>query len=197
MRWRVSAHLSSSTGVSPMEDNAQLYAIWLMPESTVYGSLSSIIDHLAESSGTARFRPHATLCTGKWSGKLGILKAKVNVIAKQSGKLQVATCGLDHRNKNFQFFYISLYPDGIQPVVDCVRQELPLADFPPDDVGPHLSLMYSRQFDRIDRADLTKKLASKVPAHIQFDGLTLVLTKNNRWDDIDNWLEAHYAAFNE
>ena len=180
-----------------MVDNAQLYAIWLTPESAAYESLSSIIDNLAESSGTARFRPHATLCTGKWSGDLDLLKAKVDAIAEHSCRLQAATRGLDHRNRNFQFLYISLNPDGIQPVVDFVRQELPLADFPADEAGPHVSLMYSRQFDQIDRMDLTKRLTSKVPAHIQFEGLTLVLTKNNKWDDIDNWLEAHYAAFNE
>ena len=170
-----------------MDNQVQYFAIWLTPADSDYNVLSSIINDLRTRFDTDRFAPHSTLCSGEWRGDLDHLRAKVKLIADQFSTRRVAKTKIYYENTKFQYFYVGLNESDLDAVFQCVRNKLP-ASRPPKS-RPHLSLLYSTQFNSVSREELSKEFNPRVPTHIHFDRLTLVFPENNDWDNISKWVE--------
>lgn len=160
------------------------YAVWLLPESSAEAILEEVIRKIASQFELSRFIPHATLCSGEWSGELPELRKHVEAIASETAIVEADVVGVEGIDSYFQFFYLALDPEALQKVSDIALESLREAHLP--SVGPHVSLMYSDDFTGIDRKALAGELKEKILERIVFKSLALVFPRANDWRDVAN-----------
>jgi len=168
-----------------MKDEHRAYALWLLPDEPAAMQLETLIGELSERFGTPRFAPHATLCSGIWSGDPSVLAAVSARIAAALPPVRADTFGADGRDAYFQFFYIALLPDTLDIAVEEALRTLPSAHLP--EAGPHVSLMYGDAAAGIDRGALADELADRIPPKIVFGRVALVFPGGNDWREIAKW----------
>lgn len=172
-----------------IKSEGQLYSIWLVPGKPTEDAINAIIDRLSQRYGTTGFSAHATLCSGRWTGKQSELVASVEDLAGRLSALAVESIGIRQTESRFQFFFLALSADDLLNAQDLAQHILPGSRLP--EVGPHLSLIYSSDSSGIDRKLLSEELQPQMPEAVVFDRLALVLPKHNNWDDIADWRLEH------
>lgn len=163
----------------------QSYAIWLVPSKADELALQAIIDELAQRFGTPRFKPHTTLCSGRWDSSVEQLNTCAEAIARETAAVCVDTHGLEYTDRFFQFFYLVLQAEMIDPIAKAARQLLPNSRQPKP--CPHLSLIYSNAFEAIPRQQLQHEFMNRISDTITFDRLVCAMPKQNNWADINGW----------
>jgi 2'-5' RNA ligase len=148
-------------------------------------ALQVIIDELAQRFGTPPFKPHMTLCSGRWAISVEQLNACAQAIARESTALDLDTIGLNYTDRFFQFFYLVLQAEKIDPLAKAAKQHLPDSRLPQP--FPHLSLIYSDAFESIPRQQLQREFMNRISDSITFDRLVCVMPRKNNWGDIDGW----------
>lgn len=168
-------------------DTPQSYAFWLMPRVDQASQLQSLIHELANRYQTTSFIPHVTLCSGQWSRGRTELCSIAQAVKVQFKRLALATAGIGYVDRKFQYFYIEIVDQQFDVVAEPVRSLLQTARTPRP--CPHLSLMYSSDYEQVDRAQLAKDIQESVPETIAFDRIACVMPSNNDWSDIAGWQE--------
>lgn len=163
----------------------QSYAIWLVPSKADELALQAIVDELAQRFETPRFKPHMTLCSGRWTDSVEQLNACAEAIAREVTAACVDTLDLRYTDRLFQFFYLVLQAEKVDPIAKIAQQHLPASRLPMP--YSHLSLIYSDKFEDIQRQQLKHEFISRIPDAIMFDRLACVMPKQNNWADYDGW----------
>lgn len=168
-------------------DTPKSYAFWLIPREDQASQLQSLIHELANRYQTPSFIPHVTLCSGQWSRASTELCSIAQAVAVEFKSLALATAGIGHIDRTFQYFYIAIHDQKFEAIAQSARALLQSARTPKP--CPHLSLMYSSDYGQIDRAELAKDIQGLVPDTIAFDRIACVMPRNNDWSDIAGWQE--------
>jgi hypothetical protein len=166
------------------------YAVWLIPADEHRELLGRIILELSSQFAAPLFPPHATLCSGTFTGSLSDIVDSVDRLSQGLQPVSLTVTGIDYTEAYFGFLFARLRDDGL---FAQALQVIPNSNPPP--VGPHLSLLYGDKPSAARRAELNHDLEARLPTTLLFSAVQIIVPTTGNWRDIDNWQVKHARPF--
>jgi Na+/phosphate symporter len=157
------------------------FAIWLIPCKKDKIKLNKMILSLSKKFKSPIFESHLTIYAGKSHQTKNILNniKKIKLI-----NIKLKSKKLSDKNDFFKSLFITTNINkDLNKLLNKLDKNLNLKIYLKD---PHLSLMYKR-LKKSKIKNIKKYLNNKIPKHIKFCQLTIVMPHKNKWKDIQRW----------
>ena len=137
-------------------------SLWLVPAEPQRAELRAHIDQLAVEHGTPSFEPHVTLASGVVAHDAVV--TAIDRVAADWGPLDVDAGSTAHGPDRFKAVFVELDDARLHELAAALCAGLGIP-FEPDQLRPHLSLLYA--------ADLPPHTRAAIAAAHSFAGTTL------------------------
>jgi 2'-5' RNA ligase len=143
------------------------YALWLMPEESMFSLLAGRISRLSQEFSTPLFEPHITLLSGV-TGPEEESMAKCASLAGHLKPMRIELGDIEYSGEYFQCLFASVVP--AEPIIQAHREARGTFDIRGEVAyTPHLSLLYGKL-----RIEAKKKIAA---AHSFLSGQAFEVTR--------------------